>query len=180
MEMKESSEENLYKRIQILIQDLKNRKNFTEKQTQENLYFLIHLIGDMHQPLHIGRKEDMGGNKIQVKWFNGSTNLHSLWDSKLIDFQKYSYTEYARLLDVHPKKDLKHWTEGNLEEWLYDSYQKANHIYNSVEPNEKLSYRYNYDYIQLLEEQLLKGGLRMAKVLNEILAHVKSKPIDSC
>lgn len=168
LELKNSSDKNLYKRIQLLIQDLKNRKNLTEKENQENLYFLIHLLGDLHQPLHIGREEDMGGNKINVKWFNGNTNLHTLWDSKLIDFQKYSYSEYAHLLDIYSKKEAKHRMHGTLEDWLFDSHQKANRIYASVQPNDKLSYRYNYDHVQLLEEQLLQGGLRMAKVLNEI------------
>lgn len=164
----QSSDENIYKRVQDIINELKNHKNLSPEKKRENLYFLIHLLGDAHQPLHIGREEDLGGNRIQVEWFREQTNLHSLWDSKLIDFQNYSYTEYARVLDFHDKKFNKQLTEGNLNDWLFDAYQKSENIYANTKTGDKLSYKYNYDYVSVLEEQLLKGGLRLAKVLNEI------------
>lgn len=166
--LENSSDENLYKRTLIIINELKNHKNLSLQKKQENLYFLIHLIGDTHQPLHIGREEDLGGNKIEVEWFKNTTNIHSLWDSKLVDFQQYSYTEYAEVLDFHDKKFNKTLTAGNLNDWLYDSYQKAEDIYANTKAGDKLWYNYNYQYISTLEEQLLKGGLRLAKVLNEV------------
>jgi len=164
-----SSDENLYKRTLILIDELKNHKNLSPEKKREDFYFLIHLIGDAHQPLHIGREEDLGGNKIEIEWFKQTTNLHSLWDSKLVDFQQYSYTEYAEVLDFHDRKYNKKLTEGNLNDWLFDCYQKSENIYANVKPGDKLSYKYNYDYVSTLKEQLLKGGLRLAKVLNEVL-----------
>lgn len=166
--LKNSSDENLYKRALILMDELKNDKNLSLQKKQENLYFLIHLIGDAHQPLHVGREEDLGGNKIQVEWFRDATNLHSLWDTKLVDFQNYSYTEYAEVLDFHDKKFNQNLTQGNLNNWLFDSYQKAEQIYANAKSGDKLSFKYNYDNISILEEQLLKGGLRLAKVLNEV------------
>lgn len=166
--LKNSSDENLYKRALILMDELKNNKNHSLQKKHENLYFLIHLIGDAHQPLHIGREEDLGGNKIEVEWFRDKTNLHSLWDSKLVDFQQYSYTEYAGVLDFHDKKFNKTLTEGNLNDWLFDSYQKAEDIYANTKAGDKLWFPYNYQYVSTLEEQLLKGGLRLAKVLNEV------------
>lgn len=166
--LENSSDQNLYKRSLILIEELKNHKNLSIQKKQENLYFLIHLIGDAHQPLHIGREEDLGGNKIQVEWFRDGTNLHSLWDSKLVDFQNYSYTEYAEVLDFHDKKFNQNLIQGNLNNWLFDSYQKAEKIYSETKSGDKLSFKYNYDNVSILEEQLLKGGLRLAKVLNEI------------
>lgn len=166
--LENSSDENLYKRTLIIIDELKNHKNLSLEKKQENLYFLIHLIGDAHQPLHIGREEDLGGNKIEVEWFRSKTNIHSLWDSKLVDFQQYSYTEYAEVLDFHNKKFNKTLTAGNLNDWLYDSYQKAEDIYANTKAGDKLWFPYNYQYVSTLEEQLLKGGLRLAKVLNEI------------
>src|SRR5690606_34491547 len=166
--LKNSSDENLYKRALIIIDELKNNENLSLEKKQENLYFLIHLIGDAHQPLHMGREEDLGGNKIEVEWFRNKTNIHSLWDSKLVDFQQYSYTEYAQVLDFHNKKFNKTLTAGNLNDWLYDSYQKAEDIYAHTKAGDKLWFPYNYQYVSTLEEQLLKGGLRLAKVLNEI------------
>ena len=166
--LKSSSDENLYKRTLIIIDELKNNQNLSLQKKQEDLYFLIHLIGDAHQPLHVGREEDLGGNKIEVEWFRSKTNLHSLWDSKLVDFQQYSYTEYAEVLDFHDKKFNQNLIQGNLNNWLFDSYQKAEIIYANVKPGDNLWFNYNYDNVSILEEQLLKGGLRLAKVLNEV------------
>jgi hypothetical protein len=163
-----STDVHLYKRTLTLIDELKDRKNLSLEKQQQNLYFLIHLLGDAHQPLHLGREEDLGGNKIEVKWFRNTTNIHSLWDSKLIDFQKYSYTEYAKVLDIHDKKINKNLSDGNLEDWLFESYQKAEDIYAHTKKGDNLWYDYNYRYVSTLEEQLLKGGLRLAKILNEV------------
>jgi len=163
-----STDKNLYKRVLLIMNELKNDKNLPIEKQQEDLYFLIHLIGDAHQPLHLGREEDLGGNKIQIQWFHNPTNLHSLWDTKLVDFQNYSYTELAEVLDVHDKKLNKKLTEGNLNDWLFDSYQKSEIIYSQVKSGDELSYKYNYDNVSILEEQLLKAGLRLAKTLNEI------------
>ncbi|MBB1149179.1 MULTISPECIES: S1/P1 nuclease [unclassified Myroides] len=166
-ELADSTDENLYKRALVLMEELKSN-SLTLEEKQQKLYFLIHIIGDAHQPLHIGRSEDLGGNRIKVEWFRKPTNLHSLWDSALVDFDKYSYTEYATVLDIHGKEHNKSLVSGSLEDWIYDSYTSANAIYNSVEESENLSYRYHFDFKDTVEEQLLKGGLRLAKLLNEL------------
>lgn len=134
-----------------------------------HLRFLIHFVGDMMQPMHTGRAEDLGGNLIKIKFFNRNTNLHSLWDSGLIDNAKYSYTEYARILDVKSPQEKKHIQSGNLEDWFYDSHIISNQLYNSVKEGENYSYNYQQQYNPILERQLLYAGLRLAKILNETL-----------
>ncbi|QQL50125.1 S1/P1 nuclease [Mucilaginibacter ginkgonis] len=57
------------------------------EQKVDALKFLVHYIGGIHQPMHISHKEDKGGNTIQLQFDGKGTNLHSLWDSKLIDKQ---------------------------------------------------------------------------------------------
>ena len=158
---------NLYTQIRILSDKIKD-KNVSDKDKKEALIFLIHLVGDLHQPLHVGRAEDLGGNKINVTYFGQNTNLHSLWDSKLVDDQKYTYTEFANLLDVKSKDEVKQIQSGTLEEWLFDSHKIANSIYYQTPKDSKLSYDYNYRFESTLERQLLYGGLRLAKVLNDI------------
>lgn len=164
--LESSTDENLYKRALILIDALKD-KNTSVQKKQEYLYFLIHIIGDAHQPMHIGRLEDLGGNRITVEWFRKKTNLHTLWDSKLVDFEQYSYTEYARVLNIHNKKANNLISSGNVLDWLFDSYQITNELY-KIEPEASLSYRYQYDHRATMEDQLLKGGLRLGKLLNDI------------
>ena len=159
---------NLYTQIKTLSAQIKD-KNTSDKDREIALRFLIHLVGDSSQPMHVGRAEDLGGNRIKLKFFGENTNLHTLWDSKLIDFQKYSYTEYARVLDVKSKEEVKQIQSGTLEEWLYDSHQSANKIYANTLMDGSYSYDYNYKFAGLMEQQLLYGGLRLAKILNEIL-----------
>ncbi|WP_226064811.1 S1/P1 nuclease [Kaistella polysaccharea] len=159
---------NIYTQIQTLSNQIKDKK--TSPQDREiSLRFLIHLMGDAAQPMHVGRLEDLGGNRIKLKFFGENTNLHSLWDTKLVDFQKYSYTEFSRVLDVKSKDEVKLIQMGTLEDWLYDSHKAANNIYANTKAEGSYSYDYNYKFEPLLERQLLYGGLRLAKMLNEIL-----------
>jgi hypothetical protein len=167
MALQNSPENNIYKQLIRLTEDLKNRSNSLTEQ-QQNLYFLIHLIGDAHQPMHVGRPEDLGGNKISVTWFGKSDNLHRVWDSSLVDYEKYSYTEYANVLDIHDKGYNAALVTGDYATWLYDTHIVANKIYADAANDSNLSYRYIYDNKYVVEEALLKGGLRLAKMLNEI------------
>jgi hypothetical protein len=132
------------------------------------LKFLVHLVGDLHQPMHVGREEDKGGNDIQVQWFGRGTNLHRLWDSNMIDDYGMSYTELADNLPELDKNEIKEIQKGNVYNWVEESQDLANELYGSVEIGEKLGYEYGYKYWSLVETQLQKGGLRLAKVLNDI------------
>ena len=163
-----TSEDNMYKKGLFLINELKNNKNLTLEQKQHYLYFLIHIIGDAHQPLHVGRPDDLGGNKIKVEWFRDKVNIHTVWDSKLVDYENYSYTEYSNLLNIKTKKERKAMQEGTFKDWIYGSYIIANKIYSNVKMDDKLGYRYHFDNKYIVEDQMLKGGLRLAQVLNDI------------
>lgn len=132
------------------------------------LKMLIHLVGDLHQPMHIGRAEDRGGNDIQLQWFGRGTNLHRVWDSNLIDDYGMSYTELARTLPRWSRDKVQQVQQGTLYEWVEEIQEVTNRVYASVEVGEKLGYRYRYDWWDTVEEQLLTGGLRLAAVLNGI------------
>jgi len=132
------------------------------------LKMLIHLIGDLHQPMHVGRLEDKGGNDIQLQWFNNGSNLHKLWDANMINDYGMSYTELAASLPQFSKKQKKALQEGELLDWVEESHLLADKVYESVEVGEKLYYRYGYVWWGTVEQQLQKGGLRLAKVLNEL------------
>lgn len=167
-ELKQMTVSNLYSAIQKQETIIKD-KNSSKADKEVAVIFLIHLLGDLHQPFHVGRAEDQGGNLVPLTFFKENTNLHSLWDTKLVDFQKYSYTEYATVLDNKSKEEVKKIQSGTLEDWLFESYNKAAKIYSQTPINGNYSYDYNYKFSGIMEDQLLKGGLRLAKVLNEIL-----------
>ena len=165
--LKKLTGENLYTQIPAMIAQLKD-KSLPLETRRNALAFLIHFIGDLHQPLHVGRGEDEGGNKITVYWFDAKTNLHSVWDTKLVDFQQYSYTEYATALNVKNKTETGSLQRGSLEDWFFESHVLSDKVYALTPPESKLSYKYNYIFQADLDMQLLKGGLRLAKILNDV------------
>lgn len=134
-----------------------------------HLKLLIHFMGDLHQPLHIGLAEDKGGNDIQVRWFNDGTNIHSVWDTKMIESYNMSYTELANTKVNLTDAEIKAIQSGTLMDWVYDSRALCKTLYNEeLKPGAKLGYRYMYDNMDTVRLQLHKGGIRLAEVLNDI------------
>lgn len=160
--------ENLYSQTMAMIRELKDPSTPADRR-RFALSFLVHMIGDMHMPLHVGRDEDMGGNKISVTWFDRPTNLHRVWDEHLIDFQQYSYTEYAGLLNrVVTKHKRATLQAGSVQDWMWESHVLSDKIYDRTNAGDKLSYRYNFLFMDDLNAQLTKGGFRLARILNEV------------
>jgi hypothetical protein len=158
----------LFTKTNFLIKELKNKRLPAEKKLMY-LKLLIHFAGDIHQPLHVGHREDFGGNRIKVLWFNNSTNLHAVWDESLINFQQLSYTEYTNAINHTTQKQRLAWQKQPISEWFIESYLIAEQLYNEIkQPDQKLSYRYNYDHIQTLNERLLEAGVRLAGLLNQL------------
>ena len=156
-----------YTKVNWLTAQLKN-KNLEQDKKILYLRLLIHIVCDLHQPLHTGRYEDLGGNKIKVTWFKDPYNLHQIWDERLIDFQQLSYTEYATAINHTTKIQRKEWQAEPVSEWIWQSYQLAEKIYADVKPDDKLSYQYNFKFVAPLNQQLLKGGVHLAALLNDI------------
>ena len=154
------------KAIEVLNSPLANRE-----VKQFYLKYLIHMVGDLHQPLHTGREEDWGGNKIQVN-FKGRkgaenwTNLHDLWDAGIIDDYKMSYTEYAtKLMDIK-KLDFP---QGNALEWSKESHSFVPKIYETT-AGSYLSYDYVYEVLPIIDQRLYQAGIRLSTILNEIFS----------
>jgi hypothetical protein len=145
-------------------------KNKESSKQDKNFYLkmLIHLIGDLHQPFHVGNKKDKGGNDIQVRWFDKGTNLHHVWDIDMIEKWNMSYTELVCNIDIISKEKIKEYQKGSIIDWVYESKKLAENIYQSIEPGDKLSYKYSYLYFNTVTEQLEKGGVRLSKILNDI------------
>jgi hypothetical protein len=124
----------------------------------------------VHQPFHTAHASDKGGNDIKLFWFNNPTNLHTIWDSQLIDFQQLSYTEYTAAINHSTATQRAEWQKAPLTQWIYESHQLAEKAYSEVKPDDKLSYNYNFKNIATINQQLLKGGVRLAGLLNQIFS----------
>jgi S1/P1 Nuclease len=159
---------NAYTKIIFLVAELK-KEGLSAENKLLYLRVLIHLVGDIHQPMHTGRPEDLGGNKIKVMWFNEPKNLHQVWDDQLILFQQLSYTEYASAINFTTKEQRKGWQQETVANWVYQSYQLAEKIYGDIkQPDQRLDYKYNFNYLDILNQQLVKAGVHLAGLLNEI------------
>ena len=132
------------------------------------LKMLVHLMGDLHQPMHIGRKDDKGGNTIQVQWFGKGTNLHRVWDENMIEQWKMSYLELADNTEDLSNAQIKAIQEGTIIDWVHDTHKLSKIAYASVQIGENLRYRYSYDHFRTVRKQLQISGIRLAKLLNDI------------
>lgn len=132
------------------------------------LKMLVHFVGDLHQPLHTGRAEDKGGNDIKVKWFGQDTNLHSVWDTRIIESYGMSYTELTENFGFKTKERYEQYASGDLLDWFGESQQLVETVYASAEDGDSLGYAYMQEHKDTVFLQLEKGGIRLAAMLNEI------------
>lgn len=135
---------------------------------QEALRFLVHLVGDLHQPLHVGRRADKGGNSIQVMWFGVPSNLHSVWDGGLIESEKLSFSELAGFIDHPTLLELQTWQSSPPAVWAMESMAVRDQVYKIGDGN--LGYQYAFDNIPLVKQRLLQAGVRLAGLLNSLFS----------
>lgn len=135
------------------------------------LSFLTHLVGDLHQPLHTGHLKDKGGNTIRLKWFGEPTNLHAIWDSKLIDFTQLSYTEMVAFIDTTDQNKVALYQQSRVKDWLNESLMLREKAYKVTKKN--LRYEYYYQNYPIIKHQMLKAGIRLAGLLNRIFTAKK-------
>ncbi|WP_428328217.1 S1/P1 nuclease [Mucilaginibacter sp.] len=158
-----------YTKMLFLIAELK-KKDLTKENQLLYLRMLIHIIEDVHQPMHTAHTDDKGGNDFKVNWFSTPTNLHSVWDSQLIDFQQLSYTEYATAINHTTWSQRNEWQKAPISKWLFESNQIAEKLYTEIKPGDTLNYKYNFSHIEIVNQQMLKAGVRLAGILNQIFA----------
>jgi hypothetical protein len=153
--------------IQICIEILKSPTSSQEDKAF-HLKLLVHFIGDIHQPFHAGRKEDRGGNSIDLFWFGKSTNLHRLWDTDLIEHYNMSYSELAAHLPKCTTEQKSDIMTAPLRDWVNQSQDLANILYDKTPQGTRLGYVYHYQNFETVRKQLLDAGLRLAATLNAI------------
>jgi len=162
--------------------------NASLAEKQLALRFIIHLVGDLHQPLHAGKCCDKGGNDVKVKWFGKDSNLHSVWDSSLVDDEQLSFTELTAKLQRHTSsEDVIRWWNVNPRDWVSESAQIRDTVYPAMPPAgstdkdgrpavPELSYSYVYKFTPVMEQRLKQAGVRLAAYLNSIYAEPKPLP----
>ena len=159
--------ENIYKAILNCTNDLKDESK-TKEEKVFALKFLVHLVGDVHQPMHTGRSEDSGGNAIKIKLMRKESNLHGLWDSGLITYAGLSYKELAKECDVISKQEKNTWQKDDVATWAFESYEMSQQLYAEAAKNSEFDYDYYPKHADFIKKRLAQAGIRLASVLNEI------------
>ena len=136
------------------------------EERQRALRFIVHIIGDLHQPLHAGNGTDKGGNDMKLEFFWEKSNLHRVWDSGLIDKRQLSYTEWTQWLSekITPEQ-AKSWNTSDPLVYIAESAAIRDTIYPETE---RLSYDYLYQQMPIVKERLQEGGVRIAAYLNDM------------
>jgi hypothetical protein len=127
---------------------------------------IVHLVGDMHQPMHVSREEDKGGNNIAVKFGGYYTDLHSLWDYGLLDRQKLSFQQIAKDYDTATPVQINKWQHDSIMIWLYESYQISTILYAEAENDNRFDETYYESHLPVLKRRIERAGIRLAAVLN--------------
>jgi hypothetical protein len=154
--------------------------NRTQNERAEALRFLVHLIGDVHQPLHCSDHHDAGGNDVEVTFFGQQMNphtqkhwnLHAVWDSGIIDRTGLSTESYARQLQgTLGEVDLAALESGSVVDWALEAHRAAaDHAYKTLPPNKRLGMAYFRENRPVVDDLLAKAGVRLARTLNDTFA----------
>lgn len=165
---------NIIEAIERFSKELADPKTSPEKKRYA-VAFLVHFVGDIHQPLHVGRGADKGGNTIELKWFGRKSNLHQIWDEKMIDMEKLSYSEYVRFIDKANDEQKKKWAKTPLFGWAEESMSYRELVYSyPTKRNPYWEYEYRFKALPVVNLRLQQAGVRLATLLNNILG-TKSK-----
>lgn len=137
-------------------------------KNHDALVFLVHLYADRFCPMHIAHLDDKGGNAVKMKWFGQNTNLHSVWDSKLIENKGFSYTEYASYLHDVYGPQYKQVLAMTPEQTLLHTYHLTSDLYEYQNTWSGNAYHYAYHWTQTVEFQMYMAGVHLANHLNEL------------
>lgn len=139
---------------------------------KEAFKFLIHLVADVHQPMHLGYEKDRGGNEIAVTFGNKPTNLHRVWDHDLIFPEGKTQRQFARQLNrsITPE-NKKQWVGGTPDDWSNESRALVlDYGYRlQFSKGQELSLNYIRRGRKIVEERLQRAGIRLAEMLNRLL-----------
>jgi hypothetical protein len=177
----------LVKAIENNLEVYRNKKA-SKQERAFALKFLVHLVGDLHMPLHVGNGLDKGGNQCKVTFHKVESNLHKVWDEDMINQTRLSFTELSLFIDIISKQERQKIQQGTILDWTKESKELRNTVYPAEvvpAPIEnagasknycqkeytgelpQLAYDYSYRFMPIVERRLLEAGLRLAMLLNE-------------
>lgn len=157
-----SEGKHLFFALDSLAESLKKNKNDLEA-----LKFIVHFSADLFQPMHLGRLTDRGGNDVMIRWFGRDIRLHQLWDTQMLEGQKFSYSEYSRYIQDKFSKQKKALKKQSRMDAVRETYLLRNKIY-AYDYTDLRAYNYMYEFSNDMDRQLFRAGIHLANLLNEV------------
>jgi hypothetical protein len=153
-----------------------NDRNAPRARRRMALRFFVHLVQDLHQPMHVADRNDRGGNDLQLRYGRyDNTNLHQVWDSGLISRGYHNETILlGKLEDLARQAESRHWLVGRAEDWADESLEVGRRAYlipgshATLQPGDTLGPAYEAENTPLAADRLARAGVRLAYLLNEI------------
>ena len=142
-------------------------------EREEALKWVVHLVGDMHMPLHVGDRGDRGGNDVKLEFNGRPWNLHSLWDSGMIGASGHNEEWYVVMLRnrIRQRGDLRQIASGSVLDWAMESHAVARDVaYPFLPSSLVIGDRYVEIATPVLEDRLLRASVRLAALLERALA----------
>lgn len=155
---------NIINVLERVITSLNYTKTRKRDDTKLSLKILLHLVADIHQPLHCGYPKDKRGKNTKLRFFYKATDLHSVWDAEILEYKTITSEDCLALVSSLSDNDIAAMQEVNVIKWAEESRNLLNHVYDFK--NAKIDDSYVDRNAALIKMQLVKAGLRLAAVLN--------------
>lgn len=139
-----------------------------DRTNHDALAFLVHFVGDRFCPVHVAHEEDRGGNTIKMQWFGRNTNLHTIWDTLMLEYVNFSYSDYATYLIDTYGKQRRQIEAISREDELRHTYDMVSQIYEYQTIFDGNSHHYAYRWKEPMNYQLYAAGVKLAQTLNAL------------
>jgi hypothetical protein len=147
-------------------------RNRPAAERAEALKWVVHLVGDLHQPMHVGDRGDRGGNDVRISYDDKAGNLHGLWDTGLLLATGQDEDALVTLVErrLRRRGDLEELTGGSVLDWAMESHAASRDVvYGFLPASLSLDRSYLVQVQPLLEDRLLRGGARLAALIERAL-----------
>lgn len=162
----ETKEENVINQLTRVINELQHKDKMSDEEVRKDLLILLHLVGDMHQPLHVGYGEDKGGNTMQVIYDGHNTNLHKVWDSEIIEKEHISLSSCLASGKHFDNADLAMLSAIDVAKWMRQPRSQLKSVYNIKD--RIIDEEYVARNKKVIEEDIFIAGVRLAAVLKDV------------
>jgi len=175
---KPSPEKNLLTVLFSAIQELRHMETLKKKRIKEDILIIFHLVGDLHQPLHTGYTSDKGGNAVDVRSQNFASNLHSAWDTQILESEGITLAKCLKQYESFTPQEVDTIKKIQVLRWMYQSRSYLDSVYDFK--NGFLDQAYIERSKVIIEKQLVIGGLRLAAILTDVFkTGYKGGPLSS-